>query len=225
MRILLVEDDEELAHITALNLKRLGLVVDVAFSGEEALDFLEENKGYDVKGYDVVVLDLVLPDIEGTKLLKEIKSEFANIPALALTAKNAEEDRIRGIKIGFDDYLTKPFSYHELAARLRVLYRSQPNFNDEVIKIGSLQIKPASHTVFIKGNPIKLSLNEFRLLFLLAQQKGQMVSKKEILESVWDRNGLNTNGKLMTTISRLRAKIGDRQKKIIETVRNGYFIR
>lgn len=217
MRILFIEDDKELAKITKLNLKKHGFAVDTAFSGEQTISLLEGNGEY-----DVIVLDLFLPDIDGTELLKEIKLMAPYIPVLALTARDAEEDRVNGLKIGFDDYMTKPFSHHELAARLRVLYRSRRHQAEKIIKVGPLQIYPQNQTAFIKGVPIKLTTNEFRLLHYLAKHRGKVVSMEELLASVWDRNSSTGNAKVFTTISRLRNKIGDHRKKIIITCKDGY---
>lgn len=216
---MLTEDNLELAKTTALNLKELGFAVDVASSGEEALRLLENNEEY-----DVIVLDLILPDIDGTKLLDEIKSKAPSTPVLALTARDAEDNRIKGIQIGFDDYMTKPFSYHELAARMRVLYRSRHYRREKIIKIGSLQINPQNQTTLVNRAPVKLSLNEFRVLYYLARNRNKAVSAEELLTSVWDNNDYQGTAKVFTTISRLRAKLGDRQKNIIKTHKDGYII-
>lgn len=215
----MTEDDTELAQITALNLKKYGFAVDVAFSGKEAIDLLEGDGQY-----DVVVLDLGLPDIDGTEVLDELRSIYADIPVLALTCRDAEEDRIKGIKIGFDDYMTKPFSHHELAARLRVLSRSRPRQPTKIIKVGPLQINPQAQVTLVKGKAVKLSLNEFRLLHDLIQKKGRLVTIEELLESIWDRNSNSSKAKVVTTISRLRKKIGDQEKRIIKTIEGDYII-
>lgn len=219
MRVLLIEDNIELADITALNLKKHGFAVDVAYSGEEALCLFEGNGEY-----DVVILDLILPDIEGTKLLQDLKSMVQNVPVLALTARDGEEDRISGIQMGFDDYMTKPFSHYELAARLRLLTRSRPYQADETIKIGPLQINHKKQTTLMNGVSVKLTLNEFRLLHFLVEHKGQVVPIEKLIKLVWDRNGTNENGKVITTVSRVRAKIGDYRKNIIRTCKNGYIL-
>lgn len=219
MKILFIEDDTELAEVTALNLEKDGLVVDLAHLGKEALGLLEDSKAY-----DAIVLDLNLPDIEGMELLKMIKSMVPEIPVLALTARKSEEEKVNGLRQGFDDYVTKPFSHHELAARLRVLYRSKSSPSFDFIKIGSLRIESEAQTVLKNGVPLKLTLTEFRLLNYLAQNKNQWVSKKELLETIWDMNCDIREAKLLTAISRLRKKLSDQDKKIIKTSRNGYFI-
>lgn len=219
MRVLLTEDDQELAEITALNLKKEGLTVDVAFSGEQALRLFEDQRDY-----DVVVLDLNLPDIDGLELLKNLKLAVPDLPVLALTARDGEEDRVRGIQKGFDDYLTKPFSCRELASRLRVLYRSLGRQSEETIQAEFLQIHLKSRQVLVKKRLVKLSLNEFRLLAYLVERKGQLILIEELLDSVWDRNGTNGSAKVATTVSRLRAKIGDQRKRVIITGKGGYLI-
>lgn len=219
MRILLIEDNVELANITASSLKKQGFAVDRAFSAKEACQLIETNEEY-----DALILDLILPDADGMKLVKKIKSVLPKTPVLALTARGSEEDRVRGIENGFDDYLTKPFSHHELAARLRVLYRSGPHGRGEVIRTDHFRIFPRNHAVFFNKREIKLTYNEFHLLYCLAQNKGKVVSRNELLKSVWDVNAENSEDKVITAVSRLRKKIGDRDKKIIKTAQNGYLI-
>jgi len=218
MKILIVEDNIELADITALTLKKQGFAVDTAYSGEEGLRLLEGSEGY-----DVIILDLILPDIDGASLLKEIKSTV-NTPVLALTAKDKEEDRVEGIKIGFDDYMTKPFSHQELMARLRVLYRSQHHPASEILKASFLKIDPKNQTVFKNDAPIKLTLNEFRVLSYLVKNKSKKISMEELIESVWDINANPGRAKVITTISRLRKKIGDTHKSIVKNCKGGYTI-
>ncbi len=219
MRILLTEDDPELAHLTSRNLKKQGFAIDLAFSGQEALDFLQSGETY-----DAVVLDLNLPDIDGMKLLRKFKLDSPQTPIMALTARDALEDKIAGLQNGFDDYLTKPFSVVELAARLKVLCRLLKKEKNKFIKIGPLKIFPKKHKVLVKQKPVKLSLNEFRLLYFLAQNQGQKISAEKLLASVWDINLVNDQARLLTTMSRLRKKIGDRKKQIIKTVAGGYII-
>lgn len=219
MRILLTEDNVELADITAFNLKKDGFAVDRAYTGEEALGLLEDG---DV--YDVIILDLNLPDIDGIELLKDLKSIAPNVPVLALTARDTVKDRINGLKKGLDDYLVKPFSHRELVARLRVLYRSHQVGNPKIIKVGDLQINPQSQSVFRNGKVIRLTLNEFRVLYYLAENRGKLVLTKELLVSVWDMNSDGKKAKLFTTISRLRKKLGDHNQKIIRTQDGHYAI-
>lgn len=219
MKILMVEDDRDLAEFTKKNLKKHGFVIDQAYSGEEALCFLETEEGY-----DVAILDLILPDTNGKKLLKKIKSLYPEIPILALTAKGSKADKIEGIKIGFDDYMTKPFSHHELVARLRVLHRLARQPRQKSIKVGRLKIIPDSQKVLVNDKPVKLSLNEFRLLSLLAQHQGQWLSVEKLLELIWDRNSHVNFGKVFTAISRLRKKLGDSRRLIIKTSQKGYKI-
>lgn len=218
MRILLTEDNIELADITALNLRKHGFAVDIAYSGEKARRLVEDNGPY-----DAIVLDLVLPDIEGTKLLEDLRAIAPKVPVLALTARDTEEDKIKGIQIGFDDYMTKPFSHHELVARLGVLFRSQHSQDAERIKIGPLQMSHGNQTTFINEVQVKLTLNEFRLLYYLATNKGRVVSMEELLALVWDSNATGT-AKIITTVSRLRKKLGDYRKNIIRTCKGGYTV-
>lgn len=219
MRILLTEDDEELAVLTAKNLKTHGFAVDVAYCGEEALRLLEDNGEY-----DVAILDLILPDIDGIKLLQELKAIAPNLPVLALTARDSEEDRVNGIQLGFDDYMTKPFSHLELISRLRVLSRLQPYSPPEIIEIDLLKIHPESQVVYQDGIRVKLTLNEFRLLHYLAKNNGRAISVAELQKAVWDMNSTQTRAKVITAISRLRKKIDDHDKNIIKTRQGGYLM-
>lgn len=219
MRILLTEDNIELAKITAVSLKKEGFAVDNAHSGREALTLLEDEGVY-----DVIILDLNLPDIDGIKLLKNLKVMAPNVPVLALTARDTEEERINGLKKGLNDYMVKPFSHRELVARLRVLYRSHGLKKPEIIKIGNLQINPQTQSVLKNEEVIDLTLNEFRVLYFLAKNRGRLVSVKELLESVWDMNSNQDGAKLFTTISRLRKKLGDYNRKIIKTQDGHYLI-
>lgn len=219
MRVLLTEDDVDLAEVTAQNLKKHGFAVDQAHSGEEALNLLEDNGEY-----DAIVLDLNLPDIDGLDLLKELKARAPQTPILALTARDAEADRVGGLQAGFDDYIVKPFSHQELAARLRVLLRSQPPSPPEIIEVGPITLHLQSQIALVNHMPVELTLTEFRLLLFLARNQGRKVSKEEILATVWDRNASEEKAKLETTISRLRKKIGDHDKRFIKTLKSGYTI-
>jgi DNA-binding response OmpR family regulator len=219
MRILLTEDNLELAQLTARNLSQQGFAVDLTSSGKETLQLLKDGEIF-----DVLVLDLNLPDIDGLKLLTQIKKVVPQTPVLALTCRDKEEEKVTGLQIGFDDYMTKPFSSYELAARLRVLSRLPQKNNQQNLTIGPLKIAPPTHKVSFQGKKIDLSLNEFRLLCTLAQNAGQKVSCQKLLESVWDMNTPGDKAKLLTTISRLRSKLKDKKKAIIKTVPDGYLL-
>ncbi len=218
MRVLIVEDNEELAKITAHNLEKQGFAVDLAFTGEEAIRTISEEDGV-----DVVVLDLGLPDIDGMKLINKLKTLSGGLPVMALTARDGEDDRVRGIEEGFDDYMVKPFSNVELGARIKVLCRSRKRGDKHVLKVGVVRLELEGQKVLVGGEKVALSLTEFRLLYYLLQHQGREVPQGELMEAVWDRNmSVRSNGKLTTTISRLRKKLGKKGQKIIKTCQGGY---
>jgi len=177
MRILLTEDDVELADNTAKYLKNRDFAVDVAYSGEEALEMIEAD-------YDVIVLDLNLPDTNGIKLMKDIKSKNRNTPILALTARDTEEDKLEGLRKGFDDYVTKPFSLKELIVRLGVLYRSKKKKTGKPLRFKDFLIDSQKQTISCGLSEIKLSLSEFRLFHYMVERCGRKISKKELLETI-----------------------------------------
>lgn len=220
MRILLVEDDQDLAEVTAQNLRQHGFVADTVGLGSAALDLIAEGVSF-----DALVLDLKLPDADGLDLLPDLKKAAPQTPVLALTARDSEEDRILGLERGFDDYLTKPFSHRELAARLRVLCRSRGQRLGKKLQVGVLKIDSESHEVWVRRIPVKLTLNEYRILLLLAKSAGRVVTLRELLDSVWDMNADSDKARLLTTISRLRGKLGDRSKTLVETRPGGYLLR
>jgi len=216
VRILLVEDDHDLAQITARRLKKDGLVVDIAENGTEAQKLIASVS------YDLLILDLILPDSHGFDILRFTRQTSPLVPVIALTAKDKEEDIISGLKHGFDDYLVKPFSYRELFARISVLIRSTPTPPIKKLVFPDLEIQPLTHQVTSKGKPIKLSAHEYRLLLVLAQNHNQPLTANHILQTVWGLDNSPKKGRLLTTISRLRKKLGDTKKTIIQTKNNSY---
>ncbi|MFC1626689.1 response regulator transcription factor [Patescibacteria group bacterium] len=204
MRILLIEDDYDLAEITAKNLERQGFVVDVVNEGKVGIQQFEE-----LHVYDIVVVDLGLPDIDGTEVLRSIKKNNQSIPVVALTGKDKEDERIKGIEIGFDDYVTKPFSNRELVARIRVLNRSRIKDESTSFSFGFIHLDPNSRNVYVKGDLVKFSSHEYNILLYLLDQYPKLVTLECILRNVWDRNMDKTidKARVFTTISRVRKKL------------------
>lgn len=219
MRVLIVEDDQDLLDIVERGLTKAGLVVDCADNAEDALEIVELESAI-----DVVVMDIGLPDMNGDELLLKIKKVKKSLPVMALTGRDSEDDVVSGITTGFDDYMTKPFLIAELVARIQVLYRSfvKTKVNNEVA-IANLKIDLSARNVYKYGAKIKLTTKEYALLLLLAQNKEQELATQNILSKIWDRNTDDSRSRLATTVSRLRRKVED-AGVIIEWAGRGYKI-
>jgi DNA-binding response OmpR family regulator len=213
MRILLVEDHEELAETIADVLRSEGLAVDVAFDGHAAL----EHAG--VYSYDVIVLDRDLPGVHGDEVCRRLVAGGSGSRVLMLTAAGRVEDRVDGLELGADDYLGKPFAFTELIARIRALgRRSGPPF-PAILACADLRLDPARRTAIRGGRRLALSPKEFAVLEHLMAAGGRLVSAEELLERVWDEAADPFTATVKVTIGRLRHKLGD--PPLIETVREG----
>jgi two-component system, OmpR family, copper resistance phosphate regulon response regulator CusR len=220
MRVLLVEDEPNAAHLLAKGLRELAFAVDVAAEGEEAVYLASINN------YDLIILDVMLPLKDGFAVCRELRAAGASVPVLMLTARDDVRDRITGLDSGADDYLVKPFDFHELLARVRALLRRGPSLQPEIIEAGDLQINTRSHSVQRAGQLIKLTAKEYALLEYLARRAGQLVSRPEIAEHVWDENFDPFSNLIEVYIQRLRRKIDEgREPKLIRTLRGeGYLL-
>jgi len=187
MRLLVVEDDLKLARALERGLQREGYAVDLADTGDDALSQANSNE------YDAVVLDVMLPGRDGFSVCRAMRTNERWAPVLMLTARDQVSDRIRGLDAGADDYLVKPFDFGELLARLRALIRRGPSERAPVIEVGDLRIDPASRRVTRGGREIELTVREFALLRFLAQRAGEVVSREQLLEHVWDTDEGSTN--------------------------------
>ncbi len=180
MRVLVVEDERRLAAAVRRGLSAEGFAVDIAYDGEDGLHLAREG------GYDAVVLDLMLPKISGYRVCQQLRAEKNWVPILILSAKDGEYDQADGLDLGADDYLTKPFSYVVLAARLRALLRRGAVPRPAELQAGDLSLDPASKRVHRGETEIVLTAREFALLEYLIRRAGQVVSKSQLLEHVWD---------------------------------------
>jgi DNA-binding response OmpR family regulator len=180
VRVLVVEDERRLAAAVRRGLSAEGFAVDVAYNGEDGLHCAREG------GYDAVVLDLMLPKLSGYRVCQQLRAEKNWVPILILSAKDGEYDQADGLDLGADDYLTKPFSYVVLAARLRALLRRGAVPRPAELQAGDLALDPASHRVRRGQTEIVLTAREFALLEYLIRRAGQVVSKSQLLEHVWD---------------------------------------
>jgi DNA-binding response OmpR family regulator len=216
--VLLVEDHAKMAMTVATGLRRIGLAVDVAFDGHDALSHVA------VTDYDVVVLDRDIPGVHGDDVCRKLVADGRVCRILMLTAAGEVEDRVQGLGIGADDYLPKPFDFSELVARVGALGRRSPARLAPTLTCGDLILDSAQRRVTQAGRPLALSPKEFAVLQYLLGAHGAVVSAEELLDAVWDEEANPFSQAVKTTISRLRSKLGD--ASIIETVaKSGYRIR
>lgn len=221
MRILIVEDEKSLAEAIKKGLEEEDYAVDVAYNGEDGL-FMAENEPS-----DLIILDIMLPIIDGMTILKKIRKAGFKTPVLMLTAKDAITDRVSGLDSGADDYLTKPFHFEELLARIRVLLRRDSEGKTSAIPIGDLLINMASHEVKRGGKEILLSAKEYTLLELLAINRNKVLSRTYISEHIYDYDFDLDSNVIDVFVNRIRNKI-DRgsETKLIHTVRGaGYMLK
>jgi DNA-binding response OmpR family regulator len=210
MRVLVVEDAQRLADAIARGLRAEGMAVDVAYDG------VEGHQKATLTRYDVVVLDRDLPEMHGDDVLTEIVSASDTTRVLMLTASSGVEDRVDGLSLGADDYLTKPFAFPELVARIRALGRRSSPAVKPVLRAGDLELDPAKRTATRSDRPLELTRKEFGVLEVLLAAGGSVVSSEELLERVWDENADPFTTTVRVTMMTLRRKLGE--PGIIDTV-------
>ncbi len=222
--ILVVDDEADLVELVSYNLRKDGFIVDSASDGETALTKVRKGK------YDLAILDLMLPGIQGMELCRILRndSKTARLPIIMLTAKGEEVDRILGLEMGADDYMTKPFSPRELIARVNaVLRRSiEKPVHEKILKTGDIEIDTERYTVSIKGKPVKLSATEFKLLLFLAERRGKVFSRGQLLDAIWRDEAFVEPRTVDVHIRRLRAQIEEdpANPRYVKTMRGiGYF--
>jgi two-component system OmpR family response regulator len=216
--VLVVEDEVKLAGLIRRGLREEGLLADVAIKGEDALWMAEAT------AYDVIVLDLMLPGIDGFETCQRLRDDGVRSPILMLTARDAVEDRIAGLDTGADDYLAKPFDFGELLARLRALARRGPVEHDLVLRVGDLELNPATRVVRRGASEISLSTKEFQLLEVFMRHPGEVLSRYQLLEGAWDAGYEHRSNVIDVYVRYLREKV-DRPFELdtVETVRGaGY---
>ncbi|AKH86070.1 transcriptional regulator [Streptomyces sp. CNQ-509] len=210
MRVLIVEDHRELAETVATGLREDGMDTDLAYDGQEAIDRATSSE------YDVIVLDRDLPRLHGDEVCRVLTRHGSRTRVLMLTASITVADRVDGLGLGADDYLTKPFAFAELIARIRALGRRPPNAVPPVLTRGDLTLVPAQHLASRGGRRLDLSRKELAVLELLLSAQGAVVSAEELLERAWDGGADPFTNAVKVTVSRLRRKLGD--PPVIETV-------
>lgn len=219
MRILVVEDEPKTGDYLSKGLTESGFVIDLARTGTEGLHLASEGD------YDLIVLDVMLPGMDGWEVLRRLR-ERKQVPVLFLTARDEVEDRVKGLELGADDYLVKPFAFTELLARIRTLLRRGSAREPESLQIADLTIDVIRRRVMRNAERIDLTPKEFALLHLLARRKGEVLSRSFIASQVWDMNFDSDTNVVDVAVRRLRAKIDDDfERKLLHTVRGmGYVL-
>jgi two-component system copper resistance phosphate regulon response regulator CusR len=220
LRILLVEDEARMAGFIAKGLREHAYAVDVARDGEQALYNAAVNS------YDLVILDVLLPGRDGYEICRSLRANGLAAPILMLTALDAVDDRVAGLDAGADDYLTKPFDFKELLARLRALLRRPAQVRPQTIRIGDLTIDTGSHTAAREGRPVSLTAKEYALLEYLAANENRVVGREQIAEHVWDESFDPMSNVIDVYVKRLRAKLDSGHgRRLIHTRRGeGYIL-
>jgi heavy metal response regulator len=219
MRILVVEDEQKVAGFIKKGLEEEGYAVDVAFDGREGL--VRALDGV----YDLIILDLNLPQMDGLQVLREYRRKQGQTPVLLLTVRAAIEDKVLGLDTGADDYLTKPFSFQELLARLRALLRRRAETGSPLLKVADLTLDPARRLVFRGPEKIDLSAKEFALLDYFMRHPGRVLTRTMIGEHVWDYDFDPMSNIVDVYVNYLRKKIdAGREPKLLQTVRGAGYV-
>ena len=222
-RLLVVEDEPSIRELLAASLRFAGFDVDTASTGTDALRCVERERP------DLILLDVMLPDRDGFEVVRRLRSGGLGVPVLFLTARDGAEDKITGLTIGGDDYVTKPFSLEEVIARVNAVLRrtkAQPEPPDNRLRYADLELEVDSHEVRRGGRLVQLSPTEFKLLHYLLRNAGRVLSKAQILDQVWHYDFNGEAGVVESYISYLRRKVDDVEPRLIHTVRGvGYVLR
>ena len=220
MKLLLVEDSQRLQRSLTVGLQKRGLTVDQAFDGEEALAYLAVNR------YEAIILDLMLPKVDGLTVLSKLRSSGNNCHVLILSANDQAEDRIRGLDLGADDYLVKPFAFEELVSRLRALSRRRCGDKNPVTEIDGVKIDSVSRQVIFENRPIELTPHEYRLLEFLSHRRGRVFSHDQLIDQLYDAGSYVTRNAVEAHISVLRKRLkAANAPQLIKTRRGfGYLI-
>lgn len=219
MRLLLVEDEKILNKTIAERLTRTGYSVDSCFDGEDAVYYIENTE------YDGIIMDVMIPKMNGFEVLRKIRSEKITTPVLFLTAKDSDEDIVEGLDSGANDYLTKPFSFEVLCARIRAMLRIKENVSSAVLELADLSVDTTKRVVKRGDNIIELSSKEYSILEYLIRNKGIIVSKEKIEENITNYEYEATSDIIKVYIHHLRKKIDEGyEKKLLHTVKNSGYV-
>lgn len=215
-KVLIIEDELSILKLLTYNLEQEGYEIESSMDGQEGLNLALENE------YDMILLDLMLPNIDGMEICRTLRQERVDVPIIMLTAKDSEIDKILGLEIGADDYITKPFSPREVLARMKAIFRrakNQPTASDEkaeqdkVIIVGDIEIYPEKYEVSVRKEPIDLTPKEFELLLYLARRTGRILSREQLLNAIWNYDFAGETRIVDVHISHLREKIEKNTKK------------
>jgi two-component system, OmpR family, copper resistance phosphate regulon response regulator CusR len=218
MKVLLIEDDPRTARAVSRGLGEEGALVDIALSGEEGEDLAALND------YSVIVLDWYLPDRDGLTVCRDLRARGALTPILMLTARDGLSDRVTGLDSGADDYLTKPFAFRELLARIRALLRRDGRAKDPVLRVADLEVDTVSHEVRRCGKPIELTSKEYAILEYFLRNPNRVLTRTQIAEHVWDYDFVSMSNVIDVYVGYLRRKLGDdAEPRLLRTIRGtGY---
>lgn len=224
-KLLIVDDEPDIVELVSYNLRKEGFDVSSAFDGEEALAKIRKGK------FDLLVLDLMLPGLQGMELCRIVRNDpkTKNLPIIMLTAKGEEIDRVLGLEMGADDYLTKPFSTRELLARIRAVLRRSEEKAPEgaIVAVGDIIMDRERYTVTVRGTPVKLSAKEFKLLLYLVERKGRVFSRDQLLDAIWRDEAFVEPRTVDVAIRRLRSQVEEdpSRPQYIKTKRGiGYYV-
>jgi DNA-binding response OmpR family regulator len=220
MRIMIVEDEKDLADALAKGLNRQGYAVDVAYDGEEALRLVEVN------GYDLLILDLNLPKVDGVEVCRRIRASGSPTGILMLTGRSSPDDRVKGLDQGADDYLVKPFHFPELLARVRAILRREAETRKVILRTGNLVLDPNALKAYVGDSEVALTAKEFGILEYLMRNVGRVVSQEELLEHVWNEDANLFTQTIKVHINNLRKKLNSAGGEgLISTIKEkGYMI-
>lgn len=220
MRLLVVEDEIELRDAIVNGLRLEGYAVDFCSDGQEALNLICEES------YNLIILDLNLPSLDGIEVLKEIRQFNSELKVLILSARSSVEDKVKGLDLGANDYLSKPFDFAELEARIRNLLKVKFIQEDNVLSVSNLRLDIAKKTVYVDSNLLELTNKEYAILYYLLLNRNRVISAEELIEHVWDASVDPFSGAIRVHISSLRKKLRDQMDQdIIETrIGMGYII-
>ncbi len=221
MRLLVVEDEHKLALVIRRSLEENGYAVDVAYDGEEGLGLAE------IVPYDLIVLDVLLPKLDGFAVCQQLRAHRNNVPIIMLTARDALDDRVQGLDSGADDYITKPFAFRELLARVRALLRRDSLSRHAILRVRDLEIDTIAHEVRRGGRPIALTSKEYAILEYFVRNPNRVLTRTQIAEHVWNYDFVAMSNVVDVYLGYLRRKLGDDcEPRLLQTVRGtGYCLR
>lgn len=216
-KVLIIEDEQSILKLLSYNLEQEGYAVESTMDGQEGLEMGLANE------YDMILLDLMLPNMDGMEICRELRQNKIEVPIIMLTAKDSEIDKILGLEIGADDYITKPFSPREVLARMKAIFRrskhqsvaqnEKTTDDEELLVIGEIEIHPEKYEVIIRGESIDLTPKEFELLLYLARRENRILSREQLLNAIWDYDFAGETRIVDVHISHLREKIEKNTKK------------